>query len=51
MGKILILAIILLIAWVLLRFAFAIAAGALHLLWIIAVILFIFWIIAKIRGK
>jgi hypothetical protein len=51
MGKILILAVFLLIAWLILRFAFALAAGALHILWIIAVILFILWIIGKIRGK
>lgn len=49
--KLLSLAIILLVAWVLLRFALAITGAFLHLLWILAVILLVLWLIGKIRGS
>lgn len=51
MNKILVLAALLLIAWVILRVALAVTGMVLHLLWILAVILAIFWVIGKLRGS
>jgi hypothetical protein len=43
-------ALLLLVAWVVLRVALAVTSGMLHLLWIAAIIMFILWIIGKARG-
>lgn len=51
MNKLLILAILLVIIWVILRVALALTGAFLHLLWIIAVVIFIVWLINKLRGK
>lgn len=51
MSKILILSVILLIAWIVLHLALAVTGAFLHLLWIIAVILAIVWIVGKLRGN
>ena len=51
MNKFLTLAVILLIAWAVLRLALAVTGAFLHLLWIVAVILTILWFIGKIRGN
>ena len=50
MSKLLILAVFLMTLWVILRVALAITGVFLHLLWIIAIILAILWIIEKLRG-
>ena len=50
MSKILSLAVLLLIVWVILRFALAITGVFLHILWIVAVVMFVFWLIGKLRG-
>lgn len=51
MSKLLLLAIFLVILWAVLRLALAITGVFLHLIWIAAVIIAIFWLIGKIRGK
>jgi type IV secretory pathway TrbL component len=51
MSKLLILAIFLVILWVVLRVALAITGVFLHLLWIIAIILAVLWLIGKLRGS
>jgi hypothetical protein len=50
MSKLLSLAVLLLIVWVILRVALAVTGFALHLLWIVAVILAVLWLVGKIRG-
>ena len=50
MSKLLILAVLLLIAWAVLRLALMMTGAFLHLLWIIAVILAVMWVIGKLRG-
>lgn len=50
MSKLLGLAVLLLIVWVVLRVALAITGFALHLIWIAAIILVIFWVLGKLRG-
>ena len=44
------LAILLLIVWVVLRLALAVTSGALHLLWIAAIVMFVIWLIGRMRG-
>jgi len=44
------LAVVLLIAWLVLKLALAATSGLLHLLWIAAVIMFVMWLIGKVRG-
>lgn len=51
MSKLLGLAILLLILWIVLRLALAITGAFLHLLWIAAIILAVMWLVGKIRGK
>jgi hypothetical protein len=51
MSKLLGIALLLLVIWVVLRVALAVTGLFLHALWIIAVILAVVWIIGKIRGK
>lgn len=41
-------AVILFIAWLVLKFAFALTGFIFHLFWIVAVVLFIIWLIGKI---
>jgi len=50
MNKLLILAVILMVLWVVFRVALAITGVFLHLLWIIALILVFFWLVGKLRG-
>jgi hypothetical protein len=50
MSKLLSLAVLLLIIWVILKVALAVTGAFLHVLWIIAVVLIILWIVGKIRG-
>jgi hypothetical protein len=49
MNKILVFSAVLLVVWVVLRVALAITSMFLHLLWIIAVILFVMWLIGKFK--
>ena len=51
MNAFLILAILLAVAWFVLRVALAVTGAALHLLWILAIIFFVVWLIRKIAGK
>ena len=51
MSKLLVLAVFLLTLWVVLRVALAITGVFLHLLWIIAIILAVFWLVGKLRGS
>lgn len=51
MSKLLVLAVFLLVLWVILRVALAITGVFLHLLWIIAAILAVLWVIGKVRGS
>ena len=44
------LAVFFLILWVVLRVALAITSGLLNLLWIVAVLMFVFWVVGKLRG-
>lgn len=44
-------AVFLLIAWVVLRLLLAVTSGALHLLWIAAIIMFIVWLVGKMRNR
>lgn len=48
--KLLSIAVVLLILWVILRVALAVTGVFLHALWIIAVILVVLWLIGKMRG-
>ena len=49
--KLLSLAVFLLILWAVLKLALAVTGVFLHLLWIVAVILFVFWLIGKLKGE
>ncbi len=50
MSKLLSLAIVLMILWVILRVALAVTGVFLHALWIIAIILAVLWLVGKLRG-
>ncbi|MES2922411.1 MAG: hypothetical protein V4819_12735 [Verrucomicrobiota bacterium] len=50
MSKLIILAILLLVVWVILKVALGIVSVSLHLLWIVAIILAVLWLVSKIRG-
>ncbi len=50
MNKLLALAILLLVVWVILKVALAITSVSLHLLWIIAIVLAVLWLVGKMRG-
>lgn len=50
MSKLLSLAVLLLIVWVVLRVALAITSVSLHLIWIAAIILAVLWLVGKLRG-
>jgi hypothetical protein len=45
------LALLLIVAWLVLKVALAITSGLLHLLWIVAVVMLVMWVFGKIRGK
>lgn len=51
MSKLLGLAAFLLVLWVILWVALKITGVVLHLLWIFAIVLFVIWLIGKIRGN
>lgn len=51
MSKLLSLALFLLILWVILRVALAVTGVFLHVLWIIAIILAVLWVVGKLRGS
>src|SRR4051794_22873066 len=51
MNALAVLAVVLLIAWVVLKLALAVTSGLLHLLWIAAVVMFVIWIFSKLRGS
>lgn len=51
MNKFLVLAVLLLLAWVVLRLALAITGVLLHILWIAAIILAVLWLVGKLRGS
>jgi hypothetical protein len=44
-------ALLLMIAWVVLRVALAITSGLLHLLWIVALVMLVIWAWGQIRAK
>ena len=44
-------ALLLIIAWVVLRIALAITSGLLNLLWIVALVMLVMWVWEKIRPK
>ena len=48
--KLLALAVFLLILWAVLRLALALTGVFLHLIWILAVVVFVIWVFGKIRG-
>jgi len=50
MSKLLGLAVFLLILWVILWVALKITGLFLHLLWVAAIVLFVVWLVGKIRG-
>lgn len=51
MNGIIVIAVFLMIAWLVLRVAFALTGLAFHLLWIAAIVLFVIWVIGKVSGK
>ena len=51
MSKLLSLAVLLLIIWVILKVALAVTGAFLHLLWIAAIVLFVLWVVGKLRGS
>jgi len=50
MNKLLVLAVLMLVAWVVLRVALAITGVFLHLIWLIAIVLVVLWLIEKLSG-
>lgn len=51
MNKVLVLAVFLLVLWVILRVALTVTGVFLHLLWILAIILAVLWLVGKLRGS
>lgn len=51
MSKLLGLAVLLMIIWVIARLTVATIGFALHLIWIAAVVMVVVWLIGKLRGK
>jgi len=45
------LAALLVIAWLVLRLALAVTSGILHLLWLAAIVMFVLWLVGKMRKK
>ena len=50
MSKLLVLAVLLLVSWIILRVALAITGVFLHLLWIAAILLALLWVVGKLRS-
>ncbi len=44
------LAVLLIVAWLVLRLALAMTGAALHLLWIAGLIMFVMWLVGLMRG-
>jgi hypothetical protein len=51
MNSLALLALILIIAWVVLKMALAVTSVALHLLWVGALVLLVIWAFGKLRGR
>jgi hypothetical protein len=51
MNKLLLLAFVLLVAWVVLRLVLAVTGAFLHILWIVALVLVVLWLLGKLKGK
>jgi hypothetical protein len=45
------LAIFLIIAWIALRVGLAVTSAALHLLWVVAIVMFVFWLIEHLGQR
>ncbi len=45
------LAVFLLVLWIVLKVALAVTSGALHLLWIAALVMLAVWLVGKLRGS
>ncbi len=43
-------AIVLVVLWLLLRFALAVTGFALHLIWVVALIMLVLWLVRLLRG-
>jgi hypothetical protein len=44
-------ALFLLILWLVLRLFLAVTSGLLHLLWIVAIVMLVLWLVGKLRGS
>jgi hypothetical protein len=51
MKALIVIALLLMVAWVVLRVALAITSGLLHLLWIAAIVMAIIWAWRQVRSK
>jgi hypothetical protein len=51
MNSLALLAVVLLIAWVVLKMALAVTSVALHLLWVAALVMLVIWAFGKLRGR
>lgn len=51
MSKLLVLAVLLLVSWIILRVALAITGVFLHVLWIAAILLAVLWMVGKLRSS
>jgi hypothetical protein len=51
MKALIVIAILLVVAWIVLRIALAITSGLLHLLWVVALVMLVMWAWGNIRRK
>ena len=51
MNSLALLAVVLLVAWIVLKMALAVTSVALHLLWVAALVMLVIWAIGKLRGR
>ena len=51
MNSLALLAVVLLVAWVVLKMALAVTSVALHLLWVAALVMLVIWAFGKLRGR
>jgi hypothetical protein len=51
MNSLALLAVVLLVAWIVLKMALAVTSVALHLLWVAALVMLVVWAIGKLRGR
>ena len=51
MKVLVVIAILLVVAWIVLRIALAITSGLLHLLWVVALVMLVMWAWDRIRRK